>query len=61
MPRESSIAVLEAAALLLHSGVPDVPRIGGVNVKQARSLFHLADWIQKKKTAERLNGVSSVL
>ena len=45
-PSETSTAVLEAAVFLLQKGVVDVPAVGGVNVKQARTLLWWAAWLQ---------------
>ena len=61
MAAKSFTVVLEAAFWLVQTGIVNVRGESSVNVKQARSLFHLAAWIQKKKTAEWLNDASSGL
>ena len=54
-------AVLEATFWLLRTGIVNVPGKSALNVKQARSLIHLAAWIQKKKTAEWMSEPTSSL
>ena len=59
MQAKTSTVVLETALWLLRDGVVNVRGESTVNVKQARCLFHLAAWIQKKKTAEWLEDKNS--
>ena len=58
---KSFTAVLEATFWLLRTGIVNVPGKSALNVKQARSLIHLAAWIQKKKTSEWMSEPTSSL
>ena len=61
MAAKTFTVVLEAAFWMLRAGIANVRGEIIVNLKQARCLSHLAAWIQKKKTAEWLNDVSTGL
>ena len=45
MPATHTV-VMEAAFYLLDKGLLDIPHVGGINVKQARALLHMAAWLQ---------------
>ena len=61
LTRHSFSVVLEAAVWLLRAGVVNVRGERCVNVKQARCLFHVAAWIQKKQTGKWLQSENSEL